>query len=146
MRANEIMSAAPLAVTPDERVSRVAALMEEADVGWIAVVDDLESMTLRGVITDRDIVLRHLAKKHRKDCAVAEHMTTRDLVAVRPDTDMADVLDAMRHAHVRRVAVIDADHRLVGVISLGDIALIMAEPDRVLEVLQWVSQPAHAVH
>lgn len=150
MKAKEIMTQDPVAVTPNETVSHAAELMARHDIGLIPVVEDRSSMRLRGVITDRDIAVRHVAAKHREDCAVAEHMTSKRVDVVRPDADVHDVLGRMRHDKVRRIPVVDADHRLVGVIAQADLAVKYAghQPAREIEVedvIEHISEPAQPV-
>ena len=76
--------------------------MREHEVGFVPVVADNESMALVGVITDRDIAVRHVAEGHAGDCAVASHMTSDDIETVKDTADPESVLAAMRRREVRR--------------------------------------------
>jgi CBS domain-containing protein len=69
-------------------VLRAAEIMRDHDIGAVPVVDSRETMVLVGVITDRDLALRHVAAAHHHDCPVADHMTSDFPVTVRPDADV----------------------------------------------------------
>lgn len=144
MKAIEIMTRCPQVVTPEEPLASAAALMEDLGVGFLPVVEDRETMRLCGVITDRDITVRHVARHHRRDCRVRDHMTRGHIDAVRADDDVHDVIGRMRHDQIRRIPVIGEGHRLLGVIAQADVALRVgqAEPVEVEEMLAGISRPA----
>ena len=138
------MTPDPFVVTPKELVSRAAQIMREHEVGFVPVVADNESMTLVGVITDRDIAVRHVAEGHARDCAVAAHMTSDDIETVKDTADPESVLAAMRRREVRRVGVVNRDGRLVGVIAQADVATADGIPkEDVAETVKAISEPAH---
>jgi CBS domain-containing protein len=144
MKAQEIMTANPEVVTPDEPLSRAAGIMRSRDVGLVPVVSDRESMRPAGVITDRDIVVRHVAEGHRDDCPVQAHMTSQGLDTVKPEEDVDRVAEVMKRDQVRRVLVTDEGGRLVGVIAQADLAVKQAgdRPERVADVVERISEPA----
>jgi CBS domain-containing protein len=138
------MTPDPFVVTPKELVSRAAQIMREHEVGFVPVVADNESMALVGVITDRDIAVRHVAEGHARDCAVAAHMTSDDIETVKDTADPESVLAAMRRREVRRVGVVNRDGRLVGVIAQADVATADGIPkEDVAETVKAISEPAH---
>lgn len=145
MKARDLMTPHPHVVTPDDPVSRAAVIMRDHDVGVLPVVDDLSGMRLRGVITDRDIVVRCTAAKHWPDCAVADHMTLGPLDTVSPAADAHEVMELMKEDRVRRVLVTEGE-RLVGVIAQADLARREGpvEPVEVVTVLERISEPARA--
>ena len=122
MKAREVMTEFPQAVTPSDPLSHAAALMRDGDLGFVPVVEDRQSRRLVGVITDRDIAIRHVAEAHGDDCAIKQHMTADPLVTVSPDAPTSDVHKLMMEHQVRRVAVVDADRHLLGVIAQADVA------------------------
>lgn len=144
MKAREIMTPNPEVVTPDEPLTRAAQLMRDLNVGAIPVVDDRTGMHLKGIITDRDITVRHVAEGHDGHCRVQEHMTTESLDTARPDSDLNEVFDRMERDQIRRVPVCDDDNRLVGIIAQADIAVRTRPPeaDRVDELVERISEPA----
>jgi CBS domain-containing protein len=133
----EVMTRRPRSVTPETPVTQVAELMEAEDVGAIPVV---EGDRLVGMVTDRDIVVRAIAKgKDPRGMPVAE-VSSRDLVTVDPDDDLSDALQLMAQHQVRRLPVVEDDNRLVGVISQADIAL-EAKEKHAGEMLEEISRP-----
>jgi len=143
MKAREIMTRDPRTVTPDDTLSRAAQIMREADVGMVPVVDDDSSRRLRGVITDRDIAVRHVADNHSEDCCVGDHMSDR-LTKASPDDDVQDVMNMMQREQVRRIPVVEDDGRLVGIIAQADIALEVG-PDRpgdTQDTVEEISRPS----
>ena len=139
MKARDLMTADPEVLTPDARLSEAGKLMRDSDVGMIPIVNDRSEMKVEGVITDRDIVTRHVAEKHQEDHAVREHMTDGKIHSVRPDDDAQKVLDVMKRHQVRRVLVTEGD-KLVGVIAQADVALQKDSP-HVDETVEKISEP-----
>ena len=82
MKAHEIMTSKPEVVTPNDPISRAAQIMRDKDVGLVPVVRDTSSMMLEGVITDRDVAVRHVADRHTNDCSVGSHMSRDRISAV----------------------------------------------------------------
>jgi len=143
MQARDIMTPNPTVVTPDEPVSRAAQIMRASDIGMVPVVDDRKSMTLKGVITDRDIVVRCVAEGHNPSCQVRDHMTSDEVDTVTPDDDVHDVVAKMERDQVRRIPVV-SDGVLAGVIAQADIARKVGprEPHVVQDLVEKVSEPA----
>jgi CBS domain-containing protein len=116
----DVMTQRPRAVTPRTPLNEVAEVMEAEDVGVVPIV---EGDRLVGIVTDRDIVVRAVAKgKDPRGMPVSE-VSTRELLTVSPDDDLSDALKLMAQYQVRRVAVTAEDDRLVGVVSQADVAL-----------------------
>jgi CBS domain-containing protein len=142
MKAREMMTANPECITADEPISRAARMMRDLDVGMIPVVEDTSSCKLKGVVTDRDIVVRHLAENHTADHAVGDHMTDSNLHTVSADDDADRVLRMMRENQIRRVLVTDGDSCVKGVIAEADVATHLG-PMVTGQIIAEVSQPAH---
>ncbi|MGE5732195.1 MAG: CBS domain-containing protein [Gemmatimonas sp.] len=147
MIAREAMTISPAVVTTDDSIERAAELMRDWDTGLIPVVANLSTMELVGVITDRDIVTRCIAAHHLGGCDVTTHMTTHKLATVYPETPLQSCALRMEQAQVRRRPVVDVDGRLVGVVSVADIARKLATSDPVTgaTLIEEISQPV-AVH
>jgi CBS domain-containing protein len=117
----------PTATCPaDAEIRAAAALMRDRDTGDVVVVDH---DTVRGIVTDRDIVVRALADGKGPETPLAEVLSGQ-VVAVAPDDRIEKVVDLMREHAVRRIPVVDGG-RLAGVISIGDLA-IERDPDSAL--------------
>jgi CBS domain-containing protein len=143
MKIREIMTPRPEVLTPRDEVTLAAQMMRSADVGFIPVVDDLENLKLVGVITDRDIALRCVGEHRDGSTPIGDVMSTTELDCVRPDDDAHDAIGRMRHDQVRRVPVVDTQHRVVGVVSQADLALRLGpkEPLVVERMLEGISRP-----
>ena len=136
MKISEVMTRDVQTVRPDQPVQQAASFMLSADAGSIPVTD---GDRLIGMITDRDIAVRGVAKGYGPDTPVRELMTN-DVVCAREDDDVDDVASKMSEAQVRRLPVIDRDERLCGIVSLGDLSRD-ADEDCASEALQGVSEP-----
>jgi CBS domain-containing protein len=120
MKISNIMSSDVLTASPEDTIQAAARKMEEADVGFLPVG---ENDKLVGMITDRDIALRAVAQgKDPKKTKVREVMTDKVLYCAE-DEDIEEAADNMAEMQVRRLPIVDANKRLVGVLSIGDIAL-----------------------
>ena len=118
MKVSKIMTRDVRLLNPDNTIGEAATLMVEADTGALPVG---ENDRLVGMITDRDIVIRAVAQGKSPDAKVADVMSKEMLYCF--DTDaIDDVARNMAKAQVRRLPVINKDKRLVGIISLGDLA------------------------
>lgn len=141
MKARELMTSNPECVTRDDEIKRAAQIMRDVDVGVVPVVDDRSSMRLVGLITDRDITIRHVAGDDKDNCRVGDHMTSGRLFTVSPDDDVNTVLDGMKREQVRRVPVTEGE-RLVGIIAQADIATDMSRDKETGELVERISEPS----
>ena len=119
-KVQDVMTTRPRAVTPQTPLSEVAEVMESEDVGAVPIV---EGDRLVGIVTDRDIVVRAIAKGKDPRGMPAAEASSRELVTVNPDDELSDALELMARYQVRRLAVTAEDERLVGVVSQADVAL-----------------------
>ena len=136
MKISEVMTRDVQTIRPDQRVQEAASFMLSADAGSIPVTD---GDRLIGMITDRDIAVRGVAKGYGPDTPVRELMTD-DIICVREDDDVDDVASKMSEAQVRRLPVIDNHERLCGIVSLGDLSRD-ADEEAAAEALEGVSEP-----
>ena len=136
MKISEVMTRDVQTVRPDQSVREAATFMLQADAGAIPVTD---GDRLIGMITDRDIAVRGIAKGHGPDTPVRELMTN-DIIAAREDDDIDDVAARMSEAQVRRLPVIDEQERLCGIVSLADLTQ-NGDSDEAEQALEGVSQP-----
>jgi len=118
VKINEVMSPDVRIAGPDQTVEQAASLMAELDAGVLPVGDNDR---LVGMITDRDIAVRCVAKGKGPETKVREIMS-EEVKYCFADQDIEEVASNMADIQVRRLPVVDRDKRLVGIISLGDIA------------------------
>ena len=130
----EAMTADPICVTPETVLREAAQRMERADAGILPVLD---GDRLVGVITDRDLVIRAIARgADPRTTRVADYLS-ENVCTVTPDTPAERAVQLMEQRQIRRLMVVDGQ-RLVGVVSLGDLA--ECEPDAAEAVLVEVSK------
>lgn len=141
MKAQDIMSSDPACVTPDTLLNDAAQLMKDRDVGMLPVVDRDGSTRLVGLITDRDITVRHVAAGHKgADCKVREAMSD-DVTTCRADADVADVMRTMGAEQIRRIPVVDEREMLVGVIAQADIVRRADDAQGADRTIKQISKP-----
>lgn len=121
MQARDIMTPNPSVVTRSDSVARAAALMRDRHIGMLPVVDDLRSRHLVGVLTDRDIIVRGVARERDVERPVGDLMTLQPLVVAYADASTEDVVGLMSRRHLRRIPVLDDRDRVVGVVSSVDV-------------------------
>ncbi len=130
------MTESPQSAKPDMTAADAAGLMRQLDVGAIPVTEDDR---LLGLVTDRDIVLRVVAGRQHPDEVKLRDILTRSPVTVSPDTKLSDARDLMAEHRVRRLPVLKGEE-LVGILSLGDVALAGASGREVGETLEDISE------
>lgn len=136
--ARDLMTADPQCCTADTPLNEVAKLMVECDCGEIPVV---EGSKLIGVITDRDIVCRVVAKGKNPSDLTAGDAMTQPVISVSEDTSLEDVLAKMEEHQVRRLPVVDGSGCVCGIVSQADVALAGRDSD-VGEMVREVSRDA----
>jgi len=135
MLVQDAMSRDVRTVTPETTIREAARLMADADIGALPVA---AGDRLAGMVTDRDIAIRAVAIGKGPDCTVGEVMT-HDVLYCHEDEDLAHISQNMADNQVRRLPVVDVDKRLVGIISLADIA--DARADEAGEALEGITRP-----
>jgi CBS domain-containing protein len=119
LAARDVMTRNPRTVSRQSVLREAAAIMRDENCGVVPVVD--ASGRLEGILTDRDIVVRGVAHDRANELHIEDVMTD-DVSAVTEDEPLTSVLDLMGRKQIRRVPVVDRDDRLLGIISMADIA------------------------
>jgi CBS domain-containing protein len=136
----DLMTTDPVTCSVRSAAIEAAYVMKRHDLGWLPVVDNSETRTLLGVVTDRDLALKVLADGLDPGRTPIEDVMTMNPVACGSYDDVDAALDAMAQHQVRRIPVVD-EGRLVGVISQADIARHLGNPERTVDVFRKISQP-----
>lgn len=137
MHVKDIMSADFKLAGPQTTLREAAEMMRDGDYGYLPIGD---SEKLKGAVTDRDIVIRAVASGLDADTSVSEIMP-ESIVYCFEDDDIREAADMMKREQIRRLAVLNDSKRLVGIITLGDIA--RADEQRLAgEIELQVAQPA----
>jgi CBS domain-containing protein len=147
MIVRDFMTEQPYAIAESSTIEHAALMMAQHGIGFLPVVSIGADPKLVGVITDRDITVRCVAKGAAPDSFIATFMTKEPLTTVTPGAAVEDLVRAMNGARVRRLPVVDSEGSLVGVVALGDVvrALGKVEPDTVERVLERVVAAEHAL-
>ena len=133
----DVMTPNPDCVSQDADVKEAARIMKDKDTGVVPVVDGKKVI---GLITDRDIVVRGIAEgKDLANCRVNELMT-KHVRSVREDDTIDQVLTMMSSAEIRRVPVVNGSDEIVGIVSIGDIAIETNKDGRVGKAIEDISQ------
>ena len=134
----DVMTRGVHTLAPHDTVLRAAQAMAEMDVGAIPVCD---GDRLVGMVTDRDIVLRAVALNQAGDSTRLEAVMSGEPCWCFEDQTVDEVIDVMREAQLRRMPVVDRDEVLVGIVSLGDLA-VKGDEGKAGEALEQISEPA----
>jgi CBS domain-containing protein len=137
--AGDVMTSGMKTASPNTPLATVASLMRDENVGIVPIVDE-EGGRLLGVITDRDIVVRVDAEAAPVDLVRACDVMTTSLITVRPRDDLHEVIDRMGQEGLHRMLVTDDGNRLVGIISVGDLARRTDLPERIQDMLDQISR------
>ncbi|WP_406497382.1 CBS domain-containing protein [Streptomyces sp. NBC_01604] len=124
---SDIMTSAPVTVEPQTSVTAVARIMRDQDLGAVIVTDGDE---LRGLVTDRDLVVRSLAEGGDPEQITVAGACSDDLVILTPEDDVDHAVELMREHAVRRLPVVEGG-RPVGIVALADLAM-ERDPDSAL--------------
>ena len=144
MKAKDIMTASPCTCSPNDSVQEVARTMRDHDCGAIPITD---KGRLVGIVTDRDLTVRALASGLDGESKVAD-VITREPASVDVDADVSEIERVMSDQQVRRVPIVDADKRVVGIVSQADLARALFDGRSISEheialVMERVSMPRH---
>ncbi len=130
MRIGDIMTRDVEFVPPGMRVAEVAATMGDLSVGALPVgsADDLQ-----GILTDRDILFRVVAKGLDPNAVTAGDVMTATVFSCRPEDSVTTALDLMGARNLRRLPVLDGDGRVIGLVTLADLSRVMLLSSGVIE-------------
>jgi CBS domain-containing protein len=138
MRLSNIMTGAIQTIAPGASLAEAAKKMASGDIGSLPVCSDKRIVV--GIITDRDITVRAVARGLDPVRTQVQEVMTREVLSCPADSEVEAACDLMEEKQVRRLVVTDAQDRPIGIVSLGDIALCLRE-NQSGEVLKKVSEP-----
>ncbi|MEU5788498.1 CBS domain-containing protein [Micromonospora purpureochromogenes] len=119
-RVSDVMTKQVVYLSADTTLDEAARVMKEADIGDVVVTD---GATLAGVLTDRDIVVRAVAERSDPATTTIGSIITREVVMIEQYSTASEAASLMRERNIRRVLVCDNERKLVGIVSLGDLAM-----------------------
>jgi CBS domain-containing protein len=135
MNISEVMTPNPRSVSPSDSIQNAARIMRDEDAGAVPVVDNGRAV---GIVTDRDIVVRVVAEGGQLNGPVRD-IVSGTLVSASPDMSTREAADLMSEHQIRRLPVIEND-RLVGIVSIGDLAVKEGKDGRIGDTLQHISE------
>ena len=138
MQLRDVMTQPPQYVSPSTPIGEAASVMRTKDIGMLLVTDNGK---LVGTVTDRDIVIRGIAEGLDPRVAKTKDVMTNKMLYCFEDQDTEDAAQVMEDAQVRRLAILDRNKKLVGVVSLGDLAVRSNDEALSGEVMKHVAAP-----
>jgi CBS domain-containing protein len=135
MKIRDVMTPNPRTVSPDDTVQAAARIMQAEDTGAVPVVTNGRVLA---VVTDRDIVVRVVAQGGSLNSPVGD-VASKDVVCATPDMSTKEATELMSEHQIRRLPVVEND-RLVGIVSIGDLAVKEGKDGRIGDTLQDISE------
>ena len=139
LRIKDVMTPQAEVISPDATTEDAAALMKTLDIGVLPVCDE---EGLVGILTDRDLVVRVLAATRDPKAMLVGEAMTPSVVYCFDDDDVEHAATVMAGEQIRRLPVLDKNRKLVGIVSVGDIAVNAQNRQLTGKVLEDVSQPS----
>ena len=139
-KCSDVMTKDVVTCTPQNTIPEVARLMKTEDIGPILIVDNEQSRTLVGIITDRDIVLKVIAEERDVNTTRVGDVMSKKLVTCRPDDDVDVAMKAMAQFQLRRIPVVGENMTLLGIISQADVATRVDAPEKTGAVVKEISE------
>jgi CBS domain-containing protein len=141
MQVRDIMTAGVECVQPTATLREAARKMKDLNVGPLPVCEDNERLV--GMITDRDIAIRAVAEGDNPDVTPVSAVMTPKIIYCYDDEDVTDAAQMMQDNQVRRLAVLNRSKQLVGIVSLGDLAVDTRDDLLSGHTLEAISEPVH---
>ncbi|MFW6233012.1 MAG: CBS domain-containing protein [Bacteroidota bacterium] len=138
MKVKDVMTKGVETINPTDTVQFAAEKMDEINTGFIPINDGNKTL---GLVTDRDITIRVVAKGQNPNKVKVSDIMTDDPIFCKDDMDVSAASDLMKKNQVRRLLVTDSNDKLTGVVSLGDIA-VHGNKEEAKEALHEVAKPA----
>jgi CBS domain-containing protein len=139
-KCNEVMTKNPVCCLPDDMVAKVAQLMQSENIGSIPVIENEQTQKLVGILTDRDLALKIVAKGRDANSTKVEVVMTHKVVTCRAGDDLQIALDAMAEYQLRRIPIVDNENRIVGIIAQADVATRVNLPEKTAAMVKEISQ------
>ena len=138
-KCNEVMTKNPVCCLPNDMAAKVAKSMKRKNVGSIPVIENEKTRKLVGIVTDRDLALKIVAKELDAKSTKVEAVMTRKLVTCRAEDDLQKALDAMSEHQLRRIPIVDKDNKILGIITQADVATRIDKPNKTAKMVKEIS-------
>ncbi|HLA80710.1 MAG TPA: CBS domain-containing protein [Thermoleophilia bacterium] len=138
-KCSEVMTMNPACCLPNDTVAKVAQMMRSKDIGPVPVVENEQTRSLVGIVTDRDLALKVVAEGRDAKTTTAAEVMTRKVVTCHAEDDLQKALDAMSEHQLRRIPVVDNDLRIIGIIAQADVATRVDQPEKTAALVKGIS-------
>ena len=139
-KCSDVMTKDVVTGTPENTIVEVARLMKTEDIGPVLIVDNEQSNTLVGIVTDRDIVVKAIAEGQDVNTTKVGDVMSKKLVTCHADDAVDVAMKAMAQFQLRRIPVVGDNMTLVGIISQADVATRVDAPEKTGEVVREISE------
>jgi CBS domain-containing protein len=139
-KCKNVMTKETIWCLPSDTVTKAANLMKSGNIGSIIVIENEQTQKLVGIVTDRDLALKVVAEGLNAKSTKVESVMTSKMVTCIADDDLQKVLDAMAEHQLRRIPVVDDDHKVVGIIAQADVAMHYDHPKKTAAMVKEISR------
>ena len=139
-KCSDVMTKDVVTGTRENTIVEVARLMKTEDIGPVLIVDNEQSKTLVGIVTDRDIVVKVIAATRDVNATRVGDVMSKKLVTCRADDDVDVAMKAMAQYQLRRIPVVGENMKLLGIISQADVATRVDAPEKTGEIVKEISE------
>ena len=143
MKTKHVMTKDPSCCLPSDPASRAARIMRDENIGVVPVIDNEQSQKIVGVVTDRDLCMNVVAESRNPDGVLVETCMTTAVVSCSASDAVDKVMELMKENQIRRIPVVDDQHRLQGIVSMADlVSRAELKPAQAHDTLKKVSAPS----
>lgn len=139
MKCKDIMTKYIKMCRPECTVKDSTQIMKDQNCGAVPIVDDNNKVV--GIVTDRDIAIKCILEEKDASRTKISEVMTKKVITCREDEDIDEAIRKMKDNKIRRIPIVDKNNVLLGMVSLGDIAVITSEEHEVYEALESISSP-----
>jgi CBS domain-containing protein len=139
-KSEELMTKNPVCCLPTDTVAKVAQMMKRENIGSIPVIENKKTHKLVGIVTDRDLALKVVAKALDASSTKVETVMTRKVVTCHADDNLQKTLDAMSEHQLRRIPVVDNENKILGIIAQADVATRGNQPEKTAAMVKGISR------
>jgi CBS domain-containing protein len=145
MKVKHVMTKDPTCCVPSDTAQRAAKIMRDEDVGVVPVIENEQSREVVGIVTDRDLCMNVVAEGRDPRTTQVHECMTMTVVSCSPQDSVEKATELMRENQIRRIPVVDEQHRLVGIVAMADIVgRANLRTTETHETLKTVSAPTAA--
>lgn len=128
MSIGEICNRKVVVMQREETIVEAAKLMRDQHVGSVLIIDELDGKRVPvGIVTDRDLIIEVIAPELDADAITVGDIMMTGFAVVKEETGVFEAIQYMRTKGIRRLPVVDADERLIGIVTLDDLLILLAE-------------------